>query len=102
MKTSCLEIKIGDLVDRFSTREAGAKARAKLLEMMGHATCIFLDMQGARLTPSFADECFGLLAHEVGLQRVREALKMKNLNVLSKPIINHVVARRGAAGSAAA
>ncbi len=102
MKTSCLEIKISDLADRFSTRESGAEARAKLLEMMDHAVCISLDMQDARLTPSFADECFGLLARAVGLQRIREALKMKNLNVLSKPIINHVVARRCATGNAAA
>lgn len=95
MKTSCSEIKMHDIVTHVSTRAMGEVARRKLLEAVRLHGSVMVDLEGLLLTPSFADECFGLLCENLGLSEFRNSVKLANVHPASKTLILHVVNRRG-------
>jgi hypothetical protein len=91
MKTATIAIKsLGPL----ATRENGARARALILAALKEAEAIVLDFSGnVLITPSFADECFGLTAVALGREQFKKRVRLQNLRTQDEVLISHVVAR---------
>jgi len=94
MMTSSLKVDIFDIASDLTTRPVGARARSVLLEMLEDNETIEIDFHGKSLTPSFADECIGQLAAELGFEDFRARVKMLNVSESSRPLIRHVVLTR--------
>ena len=79
-----------------STRLAGVEARHRLLEMLEHNDVVEVDLSGVSLTPSFADELFGVLWVNLGAKTFSEKVCVSNINDSNRALLNHVVRRRSA------
>ena len=85
---------IHDLALELSTRPAGASARSRILSFMKDCDEIEIDLDFCTLTPSFADECLGRLAAEVGLNEFKKRVRLIHVEESAKPLIKHVILRR--------
>ena len=79
-----------------ATRSAGAKARAFISDTLKTVEVVTINMAGMNVSPSFADECFGLLAAELGIEEFKQRVRLINLPESARDLIAHVVYRRGA------
>lgn len=94
MMTSSLKVDIFDIASDLTTRPVGAHARCILLGMLEDNEAIEIDFHAKSLTPSFADECIGQLAAELGFDGFRSRVKLLNVSESSRPLIRHVVLTR--------
>lgn len=85
---------IHDLAPELSTRPAGATARGRILDLLEGREEIEIDLDFSTLTPSFADECLGRLAAEVGLNEFKKRVRLIRAKESDKPLIKHVILRR--------
>lgn len=81
---------------KLATRSAGAQARTVILELLDKSDIVQIDMIGMNLSPSFADEFFGLLAQQIGIDEYRRRIRLTNLSDAAHALIRHVVYRRTA------
>ena len=79
---------------RLTTREAGRRARQFVLDALKTCDSVQIDMTGMNVSPSFADEFFGMLAAELGLNEFKNRVHLTNLSESAKTLIGHVVYRR--------
>lgn len=78
-----------------SSRECGALARAKLLEALSVDDALVVVDFGLRsMSPSFADECIGVLVQRVGFDAFKERIRMKNVSPSAQILIKHVISKR--------
>ena len=91
MMTSIFDVNIDDIASDMTTRPVGARARAQLIALLDQDEMLQLDFHHRSLTPSFADECVGQLAAELGLEQFKQRIKLCNLSESSKPLVKHVV-----------
>lgn len=92
--TSLIKIEITSLAQHFSTRPIGVLSREKLLKYLADADSIEIDFEKQSLTPSFADECIGVLAFMLGLEEFKRRVKLTNFDESSRPLLRHVVLKR--------
>jgi hypothetical protein len=81
---------------RQPTRPAGAKARAFISDALKTVEVVTVNMADMNVSPSFADECFGLLAAELGIEEFKRRVRLINMPESARDLIAHVVYRRGA------
>jgi hypothetical protein len=101
MTTSISEVHLASITSKSATRAAGRQARRAIESALAQARMVRVDLAELRVTPSFADECFGLLARELGRQGFKERVKLVNVSSTCRPLIKHVVLHRTQAESAA-
>ena len=94
MMTSTFKIKVTDIAADLSTRPVGAGARKKLLAFLEQYATVEVDFLERSLTPSFADECIGRLAGEIGMSEFKQRVKLVNLQGATKPLVKHVILTR--------
>lgn len=85
-----------------STREFGAEVRQCILEKLELGENLVLDFGKQNVSPSFADECIGLIVQDLGFERVKKNIKLINLSDSAKSIIKHVISKRVGSRSEAA
>jgi hypothetical protein len=77
------------------TREVGSAVRLKLIEVIRQGQGVTIDLANkSRITPSFADELFGKLAADIGIERFRSLVQIVNVHPSVVPLIHATVARR--------
>lgn len=94
MMTSTFKINVTDIASDLSTRPVGAGARQRVIDLLRKHSTIEIDFLDRSLTPSFADECIGRLAAELGMGEFRERVKLVNIQASSKPLVKHVIITR--------
>lgn len=94
--TSLCEVEAVHEFGRLATRAAGAEARGYISKALKTCRIVQIDMIGMNVSPSFADECFGLLAAELGLEEYGRRVRLINVPEAAQDLIRHVVYRRGA------
>lgn len=77
-----------------STRPNGVEARTYVLSALKDHDIVELDFDGAHPTPSFADECVGVLCATIGWDAFRQRIRLTNVSDDSRGIIKHVVVKR--------
>ena len=80
---------------KLATREGGRRARQYVLDALKTCDSVQIDMIGMNVSPSFADEFFGMLAAELGLDEYAKRIQLINTPEPAKTLIAHVVYRRG-------
>ncbi|MGF7396181.1 STAS-like domain-containing protein [Thermoanaerobacterium thermosaccharolyticum] len=76
-------------------RELGKKVRNSIEEILQSNENIIIDFTGINGTSqSFADELFGTLIEEMGLDKFKKKIKTKNANPEVQSIIKHVLINR--------
>lgn len=79
-----------------STRHAGIEARHKLIGLLEQNDVVEVDLRGVSLTPSFADELFGVLWVKLGAREFGDKVRVANISSSNRALLNHVVRRRSA------
>lgn len=100
MMTSTFKVVIPDRF-KLATRPNGVEARTYVLAILDAHTTVELDFKGATPTPSFADECIGVLCRTMGWDEFKKRVRLTNVPDSSRPLIKHVVHRRRAEATAA-
>jgi hypothetical protein len=77
-----------------ATRPHGIVARQFILDALLANDGVELDFENSSPTPSFADECIGVLASTLGLGTFKSRVRLANVPEPSKILIKHVVLRR--------
>lgn len=80
---------------RLATREAGKRGRQFIIDALKTCDAVEIDMTGMNVTPSFADEFFGMLAAELGLDEFAKRVHLVNVPEAARDLIAHVIYRRG-------
>ncbi|CAJ0738604.1 STAS-like domain-containing protein [Ralstonia mannitolilytica] len=86
---------------KLATRPNGVEARTYVLTVLQDHAAVELDFQGATPTPSFADECIGVLCRTMGWDEFKKRVRLTNVPEGSRPLIKHVVHKRRAEAVAA-
>ncbi len=94
--TNLCEVEAVEEFGRLATRAAGAEARRYISKALKTSQVVQIDMIGMNVSPSFADECFGQLAAELGLEEYGRRVRLINIPEGAQDLIRHVVYRRGA------
>lgn len=79
---------------KLATRPQGVAARETLLEALKQHGEIELDFAGSEPTPSFADECVGVLCRTIGWERFRNQVHFSNLTDATKSLLKVVINKR--------
>ena len=89
-------IQVKDRYGEFlESRSIGRKLREETEQYINNAEYIIINMEGVRgLSNSAADECFGKLLIALGAQKFKEKIKFRNINDLSKAVINFALSNR--------
>ncbi|MCG2585527.1 STAS-like domain-containing protein [Massilia sp. TS11] len=93
MMTS-FSVDIMSLATELTTRPVGAQARQQLLDLLHEHDHIEIDFHDQSLTPSFADECIGRLAAQIGLIDFKNRVKLVNVAANARPLVRHVILTR--------
>lgn len=96
MMTSTFSVGIASSF-QLATRPNGVQAREFILNLLTEHELVELDFKGAHPTPSFADECLGILCQSLGLKEFKSRVKLTNVPDDVKPLLRHVVLQRNAA-----
>jgi len=94
MKTLIFEVVLASLIPASSTRENGRLARQAIQRILRDNEVVEIDLIGVRLSPSFADECFGVLAESLGRDPFKNRVKIRNVPSVSRELLKHVIIRR--------
>jgi hypothetical protein len=93
MMTTSFKINVLDSF-RLSTRPNGVEARKYVLAALKEHDVVELDFQNVHPSPSFADECVGVLCATIGWSAFRSRVRLMNIPDDSRDLIRHVVAKR--------
>lgn len=91
---SIFNIDINDVATELTTRPVGAAARSQIIGLLQEHESVEIDFHNKSLTPSFADECIGQLAAQIGLADFKSRVRMVNLSEASRPLVKHVILTR--------
>lgn len=90
----CFEIVLNKDFRSLASRDAGLRLKLEIQAAMASSDVVVVNFRGRDLTPSFADECFGALAAEVGLQQFKSKVRSKNVPPKAKALLSHVIQQR--------
>ncbi len=77
------------------TRTLGEQMRKDIEQCVQHFEYVIIDMSDVKgISNSAADECFGKLLIFIGPEQFKKKIKFKNLNNLTKAVINFVLSNR--------
>lgn len=79
---------------KLATRPNGVEARLYLLQSLEQYDKLEVDFAGADPSPSFADECIGILCRNIGWDEFRKRIQMLNLSDSARSLMKHVISRR--------
>ena len=99
MMISIFNVDIDDIASDLTTRPVGARARTMLLRLLEQHDAVQIDFHCKSLTPSFADECIGQLAAQVGLSAFKARVKLSNISASDRPLVKHVILTRCSASA---
>lgn len=78
-----------------TTRDIGEKIRVAITNSIKNNEVITVDFTDVnQMTHSCADEIFGKLAEEIGINGLKKNVSIKNTNETTSTIIKYVIARR--------
>lgn len=78
-----------------TTRDIGEKIRVAITNSIKNNEVITVDFTDVnQITHSCADEIFGKLAEEIGINGLKKNISIKNTNETTSTIIKYVIARR--------
>lgn len=86
-----------DLLAHFGplgTRASGAEARTMLLSELSRFGRVEVNLGFGTITPSFADECIGILAAQLGREQFKERVSIKNVSPQVRPLLLQVIQAR--------
>lgn len=83
-----------ELLKDTASRENGAILRNQILLYLKTHDSLEIDLDHTRLTPSFADEAFGLLYHHLSLKEFHQRIKFVHLSHTHKMLLLHVLGNR--------
>lgn len=92
MTTSIFKISVSDQF-KLATRPNRAEARHFVMQMLEEHDEVELDF-GSDPTPSFADECIGILCRNIGWDSFRARIHITNVSESSRSLLKHVLTRR--------
>ncbi|MFY1903911.1 STAS-like domain-containing protein [Achromobacter dolens] len=93
MTTSIFKISVSEQF-KLATRPNGAEARHFVMQMLEEHDEVELDFSGSDPTPSFADECIGILCRNIGWDSFRARIHITNVSESSRSLLKHVLTRR--------
>jgi hypothetical protein len=77
------------------TRQAAKQYRNHIVNLLERAPFVIVDLSGIELiTPSYADECFGILGQMYGKEGFRQRIKFRGASKDVKHLISVVLANR--------
>ncbi|OWY73076.1 hypothetical protein B7486_01645 [cyanobacterium TDX16] len=90
--------RVADQGVRGHSRDQGERVRKRILEILGNLSPIeqlVIDLSGlSRMTPSFADECLGKLAEQLGGEKFRNQIRLRGAEGSTRILVNAVLAKR--------
>ncbi|MGD9591459.1 MAG: STAS-like domain-containing protein [Candidatus Berkiella sp.] len=89
-----IKIVLNQLLSNTATRACGATFRDLLLKHVMDNTVVEIDFTGTNLTPSFADEAFGLLCHHLSIHQFNKHIKCRQLLEPQKELLKRVIGNR--------
>lgn len=101
MTTSIFEFNMGLLGTKMATRPNGQSFLEDVLEALSTYDTIVIDFDNRAPTPSFADQCIGGLASQLGLDTFKQRVRLKNISDSAKPLVKHVILSRSAGAKSA-
>lgn len=93
MTTSIFRVAVPEQF-KLATRPNGVEARTYVLHVLHSHSEVELDFLGMTPSPSFADECVGILCRTLGWDEFRRRVHLKNVPEESRSLIKHVVLKR--------
>ena len=98
MNTQIAFFGIGKHGPFLGTRLLGEIVRKEILEACRANQQVVIDFAGVdTLSPSFADECFGVLLDELGIETFKEKLRFKGTTSEINSLLRLVTSRRAKA-----
>ncbi|MFZ7319702.1 STAS-like domain-containing protein [Comamonas jiangduensis] len=94
MTTSIFEFNMGLLGTKMATRPNGQSFLEDVLAALASYDSIIIDFDNRAPTPSFADQCIGGLASQLGLETFKQRVKLKNVSDSSRSLVKHVILSR--------
>lgn len=79
---------------QLATRPNGVEARRSIMSALEEHEVVELDFINAFPSPSFADECVGVLCQTMGTSAFKERVKLTNVSDEVRPLLRHVLSRR--------
>ena len=89
-----IKIHLKTFLEGVVSRETGAILRNQIIDYLRQYDSIDIDFKELTLTPSFADEAFGLLCHHLTRQDFNERVKIHHLTEPQKVLLTHVIGNR--------
>lgn len=89
-----IKLVLSELLPDTASRESGAKLRNQIVEYLQNEDLIEIDMSQTALTPSFADEAFGLLCHHLSIKEFNQKIKFSHLSATHKTLLLRVLGNR--------
>ncbi|MGD9152762.1 MAG: DUF4325 domain-containing protein [Gammaproteobacteria bacterium] len=89
--TSTFKIKLKKHFPEFISRKLGMEAREFLINELKNHKRLEVDLSNCLVTPSFADECIGILAAQIGLENFNKNLAFKGVKPEIKSLFIHVI-----------
>lgn len=89
-----INLKLNTLLPNTASRETGTKLRSMLIDHLQHYNHIEIDFSDVTLTPSFADEAFGLLCHHISFHDLMQRIKFLHLSDTHKVLLKRVISNR--------
>jgi hypothetical protein len=89
-----IKLVLKEQLSNTASRDSGAILRTLILEHLKNHSPLEIDFTDVTLTPSFADEAFGLLCHEITPQALFEQVKFSNLSATHKALLIRVMGNR--------
>lgn len=78
-----------------SERDLGSKIRKEIINDLHTGKSVVIDFSGVEMiNSSFADEVFGKLIADLGIERAKHSLSITNVSETVKIIINEAIATR--------
>lgn len=94
MTSSCFEIDLVSVPGSLASRAAGLRLKSEIKAAISTHDLVVVDFNGREVTPSFADECFGALAEEFGLNEFKARVRSKNVPSKARALLSHVIKQR--------
>jgi hypothetical protein len=92
--TSSKRILLKEIIKGEASRNSAIKVRNDILELLKDINTIEIDLSGANLTPSVADELIGGLALHFGANGFKKKINVINASESQVALMKHVIARR--------
>lgn len=89
-----IKLILATILQDTASRDSGAILRKTVLEHLKNGNHLEIDFTGVNLTPSFTDEAFGLLCHELTQQEIHEKIKFIHLSATHKALLIRVMGNR--------